>query len=391
MASQPQSGSYAASVLNGKASTQKSMFPKKDQAVVVPVVDEATNQDYLIALEHYVSPTKIIFASRMSNGRFCVYFDSKETAESFITENSEITVKDKIVKVRPLIIPSKKLLISNVNPCIPHSIIENELIHTLGLKLTSSLSFVKGSYTCTRFQHVLSFRRSVYFIADNDNESTSMYIPDTVVIKYDNEDYRIFLTTETNMKCFTCKNTGHIAKNCPNSETGFEPNPTVNSKTNKREAPSTISDTYAVATLVDSHIDSDSSDITPKEGDASETSVNGKSPKSKKKRKISVTKKTSYNASDLNIIKNRIKLLRETGHIKIPLDCDKFMELLSVIQNSSDKIGDTIRYTKDLRNLIAVIEEIKQEVGCYTKSSLTSYLKHLKKEFEKQEGMSTDG
>lgn len=358
------------------------MFPKRDYAVVLPIIDDATNDDYILGIEKYVSTNKIVSASRMSNGRFCIYFDSRETADSLVSKHEEITVKDKTVKVRPLISPSKKLLISNVSPCIPHSVIENVLTTTLGLKLTSAVAFVKASFTITRFQHINSFRRSVYYTTDKPENENNTYIPDSLIIKYEDEDYRIFLTTETNMKCFLCQNTGHLQRNCPNANVSNPP-PTDNLQ-NKREAPSTNPDSLQDESTTESQTEVESSE----NDDVTESKLCSRNKNKQKKIKLTKSENDqehSFDNKDMEKIKKRLQIVRNTGTVNIPLTDEKFLELIVKVQSSNDKIGETLKYTEDLTNLIATIEEIKPEVNRYSKSSLTSYLKRLRKKHEKLE------
>jgi len=78
-------------------------------------------------------------------------------------------------------------------------------------------------------------------------------------------------------------------------------------------------------------------------------------------------------------IKSRIKILKDTNKIALPLDEDNYVKLFSQIKNSSNKIEDTKKYTNDFKSLIELINEIKPKVNQRTKTSLASYIKHLKK------------
>lgn len=152
-----------------KKPTVEVNFPIKEQGIVLSVIEDATN-DYLAALKTIVAPVQVIFASRMSKGRYCIYFDSKEIANSFTMEHGKLTVLGKDITARPLMNPAKRVLLSNVCPIIPHSIIENALNNLLlDIKLTSSIQFVKASSSHNEFKHVLSFRRAVFYTTDIDS------------------------------------------------------------------------------------------------------------------------------------------------------------------------------------------------------------------------------
>ncbi|RZB41733.1 hypothetical protein BDFB_013113 [Asbolus verrucosus] len=53
------------------------VFPFKDQAIVLLATDDLILSDYVVAIGNIVTPKNIIFASRLSNGRICIYLSSK--------------------------------------------------------------------------------------------------------------------------------------------------------------------------------------------------------------------------------------------------------------------------------------------------------------------------
>jgi hypothetical protein len=60
-----------------------------------------------------------------------------------------------------------------------------------------------------RLSHVLSFRRQIYVQPDD-----AIGLPDSVVLKFDNTNYPIFMTFD-DIICFKCKMVGHYASDCP--------------------------------------------------------------------------------------------------------------------------------------------------------------------------------
>lgn len=219
-----------------------SNFPRKDQAVIFPVIENLLVKDYVIATGKLIGPKSILFASRMSNNRVCLYLASREMVESFIDKHGGINVNKIFVPARKLIIPANRIIISNVSPFIPHHIIEDALAER-NIKLMSPISFIGAGIGIDEFKHVLSFRRQVYVASDSSAD-----IPSSLAINFEGESYRIFLSDDK-IRCFTCKDLGHIASNCPTSIEAVQiPKPTVN---DKRPHSSTDGSTFAAEMEVD--------------------------------------------------------------------------------------------------------------------------------------------
>jgi len=372
-----------------KSEGNSDVFPKKCQAVVIPIIENVSNEDYLISISEFVSPSKVRFISRMSNNRLCVYLDSKETVDKFLENHSELTIKKKLVKIRRLINPVRRIVISNVCPIIPHSVIESELIDKIGLKLSSPVSFVKAGFSNSDFEHIYSFKRSVYYTIENDKEIDSVYIPESITIKYEDEEYRVFLSTEKNLMCFSCKKNGHLAKNCPSSHI---------QTSNKRLRPSTGSDSTDAAdhSTMELQRNLDLSTDYINESKNVDRNLEIEINAAKKSKGIKTyrpvpnmtktdTPDSAYSGEDLTIIKLGFKFLTENNTVKTSLKEDQFVNLLLTVRNSSDKIGETKKVTKDIPSLIKLIEDIKIQVGRYTRNSLISYVKHLKREIRTEE------
>lgn len=100
----------------------------------------------------------------------------------------------------------KRFLISNAHPIIPHDIITENLIIE-GIKTVSPITFIKSGFH-DELAHISSFRRQVYIHPDDIAN-----VPGSLLIKYDNTDFRILLTDDT-LTCFICKQTGHTSNFC---------------------------------------------------------------------------------------------------------------------------------------------------------------------------------
>lgn len=67
---------------------QKISFPTKEQAIIIDSVDGVTIHDYTVAIGRLIGPNNIRFASRISQGRVCLYLSSKEIADKLTDDHS---------------------------------------------------------------------------------------------------------------------------------------------------------------------------------------------------------------------------------------------------------------------------------------------------------------
>lgn len=192
----------------------KQQFPTKEQAILFPALEGIPLQDYIFALGAKIGPKNIVFSSRISNNRICIYLSSKEQVDKTIAEHGSISINGQTMHARRLVTPAQRLVMSNVCPTIPHNILEDEL-KILGLILVSPITFLKIGVSNPEYNHIFSFRRQVFIAPPN------IEIPSSILTNYDNTDYRIFLSQD-GISCFKCKQPGHIVSQCPNTENDTE-------------------------------------------------------------------------------------------------------------------------------------------------------------------------
>lgn len=199
-----QTGSFASAL------KKDFVFPKKDQAIVLNAIEGIKIGDYLEALGAIVKPRNIMFASHMSNNRVCFYLSSASLVDSFINNHAGVNIENLFIPARRLVSPAKRIIISNVCPCIPHNHLE-ALLKDNNLKVVSPVSFMRVGAALDEYKHVLSFRRQVYVVLETNDK-----LPETLLVDFEDEKYRIFLSTDE-MRCYRCKSVGHISTNCPQS------------------------------------------------------------------------------------------------------------------------------------------------------------------------------
>lgn len=197
MSTKPQVSSYA-----NVTRTQK------NQAIIIDAVDYLTNDDYVDGIETLIPTSEIVSISRISAGRIQIFLSSKPLAEKL--SGATITVKNLKFTIRPLIESNKRLVMSNVQTHIPNELLL-EALSKHGIIPVSSVQHIKASLSKPGRSHILSHRRQVYIKEKDVTKS-----PESFQITYEDTPYWIFLSTDSTI-CFICKQAGHLAKACPNT------------------------------------------------------------------------------------------------------------------------------------------------------------------------------
>ncbi|XP_044748699.1 uncharacterized protein LOC123309578 [Coccinella septempunctata] len=191
--------------------TPKPNFPKKEQATLFHCEESLKLFDYVKAIGKIIGPKNICFASRISNNRICIYLSKIEYVDQLMENNRIIKVEEYDLAIRRLVTPAKRVIISNVCPSIPHNLIE-EALKSMELQLVSPITFLRAGIPDDEYNHILSFRRQVYVIPPSE----SFTLQTSKLINFEENEHRIFFSTDK-MECYICKQTGHIAANCPNT------------------------------------------------------------------------------------------------------------------------------------------------------------------------------
>lgn len=188
-------------------SKQNEVFPKKEQAIIIPSLNDISTEDYLKAVSEYITPQNIIYAQKISNNRMCIFLRSKEVVENLLQKTDSVKIRNQKIPIRKLVTPAKRIIISGGSPIIPHIEIEKLMIDN-NFKLVSGVTFMRTGIRSPEFQHVQTFNRQFY-----TNLPDNAQFPETLTIKYEEETYRLFLTVSGT--CYKCKQEGHIVKDCP--------------------------------------------------------------------------------------------------------------------------------------------------------------------------------
>lgn len=181
-------------------------YPKRDQGIIIDATEDTHTEEIIFKIGDIIGPQNII-ASARKNHRVYAFLSKKQYVDTLINEHKFINIEDQAVEIKRLITPAQRLVISNVCPTIPHEVIE-QILKENGIKPVSPLTFLRAGFQREEYRHILSFRRQIYITEDEER-----IIPNTLIVNYDDTEYRIFLSTDTT--CFICKQRGHTTNNCP--------------------------------------------------------------------------------------------------------------------------------------------------------------------------------
>lgn len=365
-------------------------FPKKDQAVIINVLDGVKLTDYVVSLGGIIGPKNILFASRISNNRVCIYLSSKELVEEVILHHSSIVINGQEASIRRLVSPARRIIFSNVSPTIPHEFLEN-VVKAAGFKPVSPVSFLRAGIIGDAYSHVLSFRRQIYV-----HPEETIPLPPSIILKHDEINYRIYLTYDE-LTCFLCKQSGHISTNCPNqnqtsanlentSEIPEAPVTTPASqlqtdnlinleeqRQNKRTATSTISnDTEQLVNVENSDEQIPDEEVQDPNNDFVTVS------RSNKKLKKSDSVESLTPVTDLILpAKNFI----EKSPTPFVLDYDQLLDFLENVHGNSDPLSVAYLYTDDVTGLLDMMSKVYSHL---THRSIKSRITRLKKKIFEQ-------
>lgn len=77
----------------------------REQALVFNSMDGIPQREYILAIGKIISPKNIVFVSRISNNRFCIFLSIKQIFDSLLESTQTITINDQLIQIRRLINP----------------------------------------------------------------------------------------------------------------------------------------------------------------------------------------------------------------------------------------------------------------------------------------------
>lgn len=356
---------------------QQMAFPKKEQAIVTDAIEGLEIKDYTRAIGNIVGPANIRFVSRISHNRVCLYLSNEAIVEKLLTTHKRIKIGTHELEFRPLKSKNKRVILSNVCPIIPHSVIEDKF-KEMHIQIKSQISCIRAGMNEPGYSHILSFRRQVYIDPDDISK-----LPNVTQINYDSTLYWIYLTTDQ-VACFLCKQAGHLAKHCKNAETNTQSE--INSSQLVPDENSDIIDTTdennetsitpdvqdaeemefktpvsagikRALTSTTSNDESVQSDCSKNVNNANQQDTSTEDRKRKTTKKAKKTDPPPELSTQLEAAKHCF-----TDENSFPLSRDDLIKFLDEAYGKSDSLNIALKYTRDIQSLIEMLKMIHQSI-----------------------------
>lgn len=357
--------------------------PKKDQGIIIESAEGIKILQYIEAVGDIVGPENIMYASRLSKDRICIYLNSNVLVNKITESYDVITINEIDLAVRPLILRATKYYLNRVCPSIPSSIVHDK-ISEIGINITSKIQREKMSYEANNYAHILSFRRTFYGIPEKH-----VTIPESFSLSHENESYRIFISNDIK-RCDICHKIGHLTTACRNKTNvdNEQNNESQDSTTNLENMDFELCLSSDSLNVDLNEIDMiDTSHNTLNEARALQNQLSGFpsiSHSSTQNNNNSETnkqnKKFTPPAEVANVQKLR-KIYEEI--ISSTISFDHFFEFLSKMSKKEVNSNEIrANYSDETKELILIIESLRSVTQSATKARLTRTLYKIKNIFK---------
>ena len=356
-----------------------------------------------------IEPINIVSISKISHARVCLYLRSKEITDNLVETHPFIIVNNNKLQVRHLIAQTKRIIISNVQTVVPNSVIENKF-QEWNIDIKSKINTIKTGWEDLGLNHVESFRRQVYVDLNDVNK-----IPESTLIVHNDVKYWIYLSA-AKLICFLCKEEGHLAKHCKNTE--FVSQVLLDNINNTQELPSDIKSTQSnniVSIINQSDINTQFPALPAENSTAlfkiptSKRQLTNSTISSASNSNLSeITENLNKNKTqDLNIIikanekilqpkKKRIKNSKNTDDIMIkletaktffndnnietPISIDEIGNFLSDTYGNPDTVNIALKYADNTSTIVDMLRKIYDHIQPKNlKARITRIIKKLDK------------
>lgn len=102
---------------------KEKVYPTREQAIILDSIENLTIQDYAEGISKLTDPLNITHISRISKNRVCLYLRSKKIVDELTDVHRHAKIGQHKLEIRPLIVKTKRVILSNVGPDVPDEMI----------------------------------------------------------------------------------------------------------------------------------------------------------------------------------------------------------------------------------------------------------------------------
>ncbi|KAL6475047.1 hypothetical protein MHYP_G00160870 [Metynnis hypsauchen] len=172
----------------------------------VRVESRSSVEECCLAAGGAVGYNNVVSASRMYSA-VVMFLSTVDKANHLV--QSGLVINDQFVSVLPLSTPAKKVILPNVPLFISDKLIAQELSR-FG-KLVSPIKKIPLGCKSPLVKHLVSFRRLVFMVLRDGDEELDLVLK----LRVERFECMVFVSSDTNMKCFRCGLTAHLVRACP--------------------------------------------------------------------------------------------------------------------------------------------------------------------------------
>lgn len=180
--------------------------PNNKLAIIIDCqVNNMPAEECCEAVADIIPGSDMMFSSRLSGGRICVFLRNEQNVKSLVQEGG-LLVRGNYLPIRRYVTQATKILLSNVSPIFSNDQLSKEL--TKFGKLASTIRNISNGYKRPDIAHMISFRKCVYMIIDKPEN-----IPDSFSISHEGTNYVVYVSSD-DLKCNRCHMPGHKSIHC---------------------------------------------------------------------------------------------------------------------------------------------------------------------------------
>lgn len=190
----------------GYAKAAQTNKPPFEQAIIIDRLKGPSHEDYILALLKISDPANFFTTDIISKDRIIVWCKSKSIADGLVGKT--IVVAGHKLTIRYYVTPNKRVLFSHCFPHIEDDFLVSEL-NKCGVRTIGPIHTLNAGFKTPSIKHYTSHKRQVYIPPEDEDK-----LPENIKTIIFGTEITVWISTGV-VKCFECKQLGHIAKNCP--------------------------------------------------------------------------------------------------------------------------------------------------------------------------------